>query len=270
MNRSILPIIFLLVIPIGIIISHNFETPIDTNPESEQSYVFYISNLAFILVFAYGVYPKFYSSEKFFGGKAAKTTINEYQWVKRILYFEIPVLIILTVISALAIARLLTLSFSYMPLDEIAYPVIAGIIWLFLVKKRGYQYHIAHAYIIKSLEEKNSIEKTRNVIKSIKYYSSYLHSKLGESIGDIDKVQSKFSKLDIDKRNDTILKISQAFDSEDEEKVKQVLIDVFEIEITPTKQTDKLKNMFSEKGLVVYLIIPVTGLIVSIVGMLKH
>ena len=88
MNRSILPIIFLLVIPIGIYISEFFQKYINI-----YGFGAYPTDLLFILVLAYGFSPIFYSSEKFFRGKNAKTRINEYLWVKRILYFEFPILI---------------------------------------------------------------------------------------------------------------------------------------------------------------------------------
>ena len=256
MNRSILPIIFLLVIPIGIYISEFFQKHINI-----YGFGAYPTDLLFILVLAYGFSPIFYSSEKFFRGKNAKTRINEYLWVKRILYFEFPILIVLVAKQILERKLPLTNSPEAIAI-ELSFAVLAGSIWLLLVKRRGYQYHIARAYITKSLEEKDGIEKTGSAIKSIKYYSRYLQGKLGESI-DIDEVQSKFSNFDVDKRNDTILKISQAFESENKEKVKEVLKDLFEIKIVPTHQTDKIKEMLSEKGIVVLIIIPVIQIIVS-------
>jgi hypothetical protein len=224
----------------------------------------YPTDLLLILVLAYGFSPIFYSSEKFFRGKNAKTRINEYQWVKRILYFEIPILIVLLGIQVYRHALPGANTVEALTL-EFAFAVIAGIIWLLLVKRIGYQYHIARAYIAKSLEEKDGIEKTRSVIKSIKYYNSYLQGRLGESITDIDEVQSKFSNFDVDKRNDTTRKISQAFESEDAIKVKQILTDVFEIKIAPTHKMQKIKNMFSERGIVVVIILPVTTIIVTLI-----
>jgi hypothetical protein len=262
MNRSILPILFLVLIPIGITISNLISDPVITY----FNIIFYGGDFAFILIFMYALYPILYSTEKFFREHIVKSRINEYRSVKHILYFEFPIMIILLILIYYPriVREYIGPNLAY-PIHEyigpnLAYPVLASVIWILIVRRKEYQYYFARTYLYESIKKKDSIEKTKFFISSIKYYSRYLQTKIGLEVN-IDNVRSKFSNKNIDDQNYIIQSLSQAFKTEDKGKPKEILKEIFDIEVTPINRMGKLKNIFSENGIIVIIIFPALQII---------
>lgn len=262
MKRDILPILFFILIPIGITISNFISEPLI----KYFNISFYGGDFAFILIFIYALYPILYSTDKFFSENTSKSRINEYQKIKHILYFEFPLMIILLVIIYYPriIHEYFDPNLAY-PVHEyfgpnLAYPVLGSIIWILIVRRKEYQYYFARTYLYESTKKKDSIEKTKNFIDSIRYYSRYLQKKIGLEVN-IDNVRSKFSNKSVNDQNIIIQSLSQAFKTEDKGKPKEILKEIFDIEVTPINRMSKLKNIFSENGIIVIIIFPALQII---------
>jgi hypothetical protein len=247
-----LPIIMLVVIPISIsslsvvlspltpfaIVSEDLGTP--------YSYVYIAS--ALILVYAFYPIKLSYIKKRGF-----RELAEEYEYIKRILYLEIPILIVTTYIivglavdpntvgdSLLSVGESLGLGnypvvseeystgflvesngffmhfFLYGLTINLAVSVTGGIIFMILVTRRKeLGYYLAKSLFQVMSRESEDSKKALYLIRAIKLYDKFLRRTLNLEINNAKKIYSKIlSDYKIDK-NESINTIYQSFESSD-------------------------------------------------------
>ena len=153
--------------------------------------------------------------------------IAEYEFVKRILYIEIPVLITLNVLVYLLYLLVpSTFFYNYLLIPDfllydallspaqnmLLFSVTAGLIWFFYQsRRREFKYYLAKTYIKKISENRGEAEQIRYLIHGLNSYNKYLLRNLKLQINDIKKIYSKILSDSNNDINDSIKKISDSF-----------------------------------------------------------
>lgn len=269
MNRSIFAVICLLILPIVITIASMTSSAVLTTGGTVEVTFTWYDLLLIPVILAYGLYPIAYSTEKLFRPTVIKKIINEYRWIKYIMYFEIPILFISVVI-------LIPLLYDpsspntdpFGSLISFSWSVLAGIIWILIIRKKGYQFYFAKAYVTKCLENNDSISRIKEINRGLDYYNNFLQVNISSKIDNINEIKTKFSSGSVEEQNNIIRLLSEAFESSDRVKPREVLRNSYNVQIAQVSQIDRIKRMFSEKGIVITLVLPIAGIAVSIYGSL--
>src|SRR6266487_4272756 len=140
MSAIKLPIVLLVVLPV---ILTGFQYLYQNQPtlwmyEGSREISFYQTDLIFILPFIYAFSPLMHSAKKYFEKKGPENAIFELKCVKKIVYVEISLLIIITAATLgynsseqYSVSGFLTI---FGP--NLQYPVLAGLIWMTIQSKR--------------------------------------------------------------------------------------------------------------------------------------
>lgn len=174
----------------------------------------------YILSFVYAVYPIRYTSKELFKETDSKNTIDEYRYVKNILYIIIPIFIALVIYEKVfSYDYYYDVLYRYYIVDvgaNLSYSVIAGIIWLVIhIERKDFRFYYAKASISIISCKINDIKRSNYLLMGLKSYDKYLQKNLKLQINDIPKTYSKIifdSNMD---ENEVIRSISAAFMSED-------------------------------------------------------
>jgi hypothetical protein len=134
------------------------------------------------------------------------------------MYFEIPILLISILLIIMQLTESETVTAG--ALTALAWPILAGIIWILIVRKKDYQHYFGKAYIIETLENSDSLSRIKDINYGLDYYNKYLQS-YGNKIANMNEIKSKFSNSSIEEQKNIIRPLAQAFDTDDKGNQKK-------------------------------------------------
>lgn len=209
-------------LPISYIISYSNPTTSNISNhntiERTTTFTIYSEVLFFVPFLAYSLYPLKYRDESYFEKWGYMHIITEYEFIKRILQVQIPLLIILTLFYFVmpSIGSVWLYEFYMLYLlpahTELLFSVTAGLIWFFYQSRRKeFRYYFAKACIRKIPESGGEAEKMKYLINGLESYNKYLSRTLRLQINDVKKIYSKImsdGNIDIE---ESIKEISDSF-----------------------------------------------------------
>ena len=181
-----------------------------------------------VMIIVYPPYPAPYSAEKYFMERGYEAAVSEFNFVTRILYVAVPLLIFFNIITFLQ-----PFLENFFPAKEFLSPltdsivfysargflflaVLAGILkTVFALARKRFRLYYAKGCLTLIKKSKDEVEKMGYLIMALNSYNSYLRRYIKLEIKDIKKIYSKLATLP-DKEKDThIEKIIQSFESGD-------------------------------------------------------
>ncbi|HEU4448144.1 MAG TPA: hypothetical protein VFR94_25970 [Nitrososphaeraceae archaeon] len=244
--------------------------------------------LVAIIILAYAFYPI-----KIRTGKFPKTTnledaLFEYFYVKKILYIEIPILIIIAIFTSIASMytidvfqpiysfgrtfAVLTLIASFLVfigglMITLLVSVTGGIIWMILQSLlKEPLFYLAKAHLMRASDEKDENKKVIYLIKSIEYYDKYLRRRLNLRINNLKEIYSKLILDPAFVRTDVMESLITAF-GEDDEKLKpaKYLSQISDIQETSKFLVEEsIKQKINDFAIFLATIIPIAIAIIRL------
>jgi hypothetical protein len=190
-----------------------------------EPFLFYLIDIPCIVIsLAYGLYPALYNHNKLFKKNRSHTT-EGYRFLVKILFVEIPLLVVFTLLYYLFyysdVEPFYTIDPTGLTLYAInlpyflVYSVLGGLIWIASNKiNKDFYFYLAKGSI-ESILEKNEIAKVQFMLEGLKFYNRYLRRVIKLQIHNIEQI---FSKLLSDSKIDkfgTMQSIYEAFEGDD-------------------------------------------------------
>jgi hypothetical protein len=254
--------VMLIVIPsINTVLSYKINQPVMF---SLFGYDILPIDMIYILVFAYGLYPIKYSSEKYFKKRGSEEALVEYHYIKKILYVIVPLLFITVLIDKVFYSVIIEILVRDFPDSNawdyvyslfygdyyliafgsnLAYSIIAGIIRISIhIGRKDFRFYFAKACFGVVYKSIDNIKKAKYFIMGIRSYDKYLQKNVGVEIKDVDKIYSRVltSNTAID-QNEVIQSITIAFDNNDKLRPANKLSKML--------NTDEIEDFLIEKSL---------------------
>lgn len=195
------------------------------NPEItalEYSVSFVQISIFLMIIFLYPPYPAPISIEKYFKVAGYERAVIEYEFVKKILYFAVPLFIILTVLpyidplirqfSSITLVQTYRESTFSVAQTVLLFVVLAGIIKMVIaVLRKKFRLYFAKGCFEIAAKKKEDTDKMSYFIKGLEAYNAYLRRNLNVQIGDIKKIISKVLGLSHEKKFTVVDAISDHF-----------------------------------------------------------
>jgi hypothetical protein len=169
----------------------------------------------------YGLYPLKCHANDYFRKKGDRNAINEYTFVKNILYIGIPMMVFLSSIYYIGLSNTVSPSsfllgnIVYFSQVSLQYSITAGALWMLshMIRKE-FRYYLAKAYINGILDSDDNTKKMHLLIKAVNSYNKYLMRFLKLQIDTL----RVYSTLVVDSKvpiSDHIISLSESFDDND-------------------------------------------------------
>jgi hypothetical protein len=194
----------------------------------------------------YAFYPLKHHPDEYFKRKGLSQAITEYGLVKKILYIEIPLLLLFTSISYVAsivesgYANIESYVAIHLAQVALEYSITAGTFWILLqMARKEFRYYLAKAYIKSIPDNCDDIQKLNWLTKALHSYNKYLLRNLKLQIDNL-KVYSRLVVESDAQVSDRIKVLSESFDNSDKLMPARRLSEIMEIDKKEeflTKQT---------------------------------
>jgi hypothetical protein len=243
-------------------VSHEFGVPL-------------LSAASLTICLLYGFYPLKYHGDDYFKKRGFVAGINGYRLVKKVLYFEIPLFVFLSVI-------LYTVSFftpnqrsglafwfvCYTSQTALEYSVTAGVLWIFCQTiRKEFRYYLAKAYVKSIPDNNDDTEKISWLSMALKVYNKYLLRIVKLQI-DTTKLYSALiieSKVHI---SDRLKLISESFNDNDKLTPARRLSEIMKVQkIEEFLIKPSIKDIVITWGTLAGVILP---LVISVLQLLFH
>lgn len=213
-----------------------------------------------IIASVFGLYPVRYNTIQYFKDREPLNAVTEYEFIKRIVYVEIPLLVVIAAITIpvayydpanplgdfnagnlqgidKVIATFRNPNWGiFAPINTFSYSVTGGIIWLAIqTRKKDFQFYLAKAYFSLIDKNKDQTNKVRCLIKGIKSYDNYIRRKLNLQINTEEVFLGVIGDATID-TNKAMKDILESF-KDDYDKLKPIKSIS---EIAKIKRTEKI------------------------------
>ena len=211
---------------------------------------FVFAGLAYLITaLVYGFYPVRYTADQYFKDREPQTAITEYEFMKKIVYLEIAIVVVIVAItipvvfiypdyppgqmfsnqtnggfnaSNLMNPQKIVTTFQapewgiLAPINTFSYSVTGGIIWLATqTRKEYFDFYLAKAYFQIIDKMKSSTNKVSCLIRGVKSYDKYLRRSFNLQI-DTEVVFSRIiGDISID-TNKAMEEISESLKNDDD------------------------------------------------------
>jgi hypothetical protein len=240
-----------------------------------------VSVTLLMISLVYSFYPLKYHADDYFKKKGLNQAIHEYEFVKKILYIEIPIFLVLTSIifagSYLGLVPIVPSANT--PLEQTAfsiakslqyalqYSVTAGALWmLFHMIRKEFRYYLARAFIKNMPDCADNVERVHWLDTTLNSYNKYLLRNLKLQI-DTSKIYSRLVIESNEKIHEFTWSVSESFDDSDK--------------LTPARRLSKTINLNSEElflkksfsaGIITWgtLLATILPVVISVIGLFFH
>lgn len=177
----------------------------------------------YVVVIIYGVYPIIFTAEKYIKQKNCQDIAIEFEFIKKILFIGIPILIILTTtdqlftylqINGYLISHYLLLyDFSFAILASSMAVVIGALLRVSTqIIKKEFRFYLAKGYcIVASKKQEDDLDKIKYLFSSLDSYNKYLLRKMKFGIKNINNIYSDIIYADTKKKDEIIRSICEYF-----------------------------------------------------------
>jgi hypothetical protein len=255
----IIPICVLIIFPVVAMSSEIYFL------EMETTYPFYLRYFEagiIIVLLMYALGPVTLSSKKYFRQRPENLVV-EYEFLKKIMYGGIPLLIIV---------MLIFLS-TFQPETNFIYALFPGLIlivggtllrFISNVVKKEYRYYYARGCFQILLKEQDSSERMSYFIRGINSYNKYLRRTIKLQIRNINAIYSKIIYDSLLNDRDFILSILAEFQGDDKIKPTKYIANFLNFKNTDDYLTkEPLWDKIKEWGAFLAAIIPVAVSVVQ-------
>ena len=181
-----------------------------------------------VMIIVYPPYPAPYSAEKYFMERGYEAAVSEFNFVRKILYVAVPLLIFFTIITFLQ-----PFLENFFPAKQFLSPVTDSIVFysargfLFLavlagilkmviaLSRKRFRLYYAKGCLSLVKKSKDEVERMGYLIMGLNSYNSYLRRYMKLEIKDIKKIYSKLATLPDKEKDTAIEKIIESFESGD-------------------------------------------------------
>jgi hypothetical protein len=175
-------------------------------------------------VMIYAPYRAAYSTEEFFKRRGYENVINEYNNIKYILFFIIPLFIVWTIFFLLTVNNIPNPASTYLielftPIQgftiqfQLTFVVIAGLLKItLLLLRKEFRVYFAKGCLTIALKKQDDVEKMKYLIWGLNSYNFYLRRHLKLEIQDPKRIYSKISNLSYSEKNKIIHSLLNAFE----------------------------------------------------------
>jgi len=181
-----------------------------------------------VMIIVYPPYPAPYSAEKYFMERGYEAAVSEFNFVRKILYVAVPLLIFFTIITFLQ-----PFFENFFPAKQFLSPVtdsivfysargflflavLAGILkMIFALSRKRFRLYYAKGCLSLVKKSKDEVERMGYLIMGLNSYNSYLRRYIKLEIKDIKKIYSKLATLSDKEKDAAIEKIIESFESGD-------------------------------------------------------
>jgi hypothetical protein len=186
------------------------------------------------ILFIYPPYPAPICIGNYFKKRGYENAVIEYEFVKKILYFAVPLFIILTIILPLVSPLIETYySIGLRPIySQPAFTlaqvyllliVLSGILKIIMaIARKRFRLYFARGCILIASHKKDEVEKTSYLLKALESYNSYLRRNLNLQISDLRLIKSKITGASILDKDRLIHNLSVSFTENDNITKKKV------------------------------------------------
>ncbi len=190
------------------------------------AFVTLVSALAcYIVVIVYGVYPLIFTAEKYIKRQGYQNVVTEFEFIKKILFIGIPIMIILTATDRfftylqmndyLISHYLLLYDFSFAVLASSIAVVVSALLRVATqVTKRQFRFYLARGYSIVAANKELDDDKVKYLFLSLDSYNKYLLRKINFGIKNINKIYSDIIYADAKKKDEIIKSVCESLDGD--------------------------------------------------------
>lgn len=251
----LIPLIILVILPSFGIASEIYY--LETR-ESYPSYLRYFEIIIVIIFLIYILLPAGLSTKTYFRIRGLETSIIEFEFLKKIIYVGLPLLIIVMVVFLQ----------SYQPEDpNFSYALFSGLILIvggtlsrviINVSKKAFRFYYAKGCLALMSKEADETNKMNYLIMALNSYNKYLKRNLSLQITNIDNIYSKIITYSIDDKTEMIYSICSSFLSNDKLKPIKYISTIFDPQNKEQfLSKESLGSKIKEWGVFLAAIIPV-------------
>jgi hypothetical protein len=221
-----------------------------------NAFIFLVCSLAcYLAVIIYGLYPLTFTKKKYV--KIYQDIAGEFEFVKKILFIGIPILIILTIVDQLFTYVQLSsyMTGHYLLLYDFSFAILASSMAIVIgallrvsthIIKREFRFYLAKGYCVAaSKNEEGDLDRMKYLLSSLDSYDKYLRRKIKFGIKNINKIYSDIMISSDTKKKDEIIKsICQYLGEEDRLKLATYLSTLYKL---PETEQFLIKESFVQK-----------------------
>ena len=247
-----------------------------------------------IMFIVYPLFPIIYSSEKYFQKRGYENTVIEYERVKKIIYYLLPVFVLALLYVVHHIVRLpvngdlegilLPQIFQQNSIYTIytdPYVVLRGTLMLvfasallkttFLMSKKDFRFYFARGCMRVVSKKEDELEKMRYLIKSLKSYNRYISKELRLKIDDF-RIYSKI--IATKEISESMKLVTEAFEGDKLDAINHLSGFLEDHDNQPVVATDsfgnRLQHLGTDIGGVISAIVGIIGAVIAIITLVKH
>jgi len=177
--------------------------------------------VCYILVIIYGAYPVLFTAEKYTRKHGYQNVVTEFEFIKKILFIGMPIMIVLT-----ATDRLFTylqmndyLISHYLLLYDFSFAILASSIAVVVsallrivtqVIKKQFRFYLARGYGIVAAKKEFDDDKIKYLFLSLDSYNKYLLRKINFGIKNINKIYSDIIYADTKSKDEIIKSVCES------------------------------------------------------------
>lgn len=200
----------------------------------------------YVLVIIYSVYPIIFAAERYIikEKKGYQDIANEFEFVRKVLFVSIPILIILTttdqLFTYLQISRYL-ISY-YLPFYDFSFAILTSSMAVVIGAllrvstqfiRKEFRFYLAKGYCIIALnKEDKDLDRIKYLISSLDSYNKYLLRKIKFGIKNINKIYSDIIIIinsDVKKRDEVIKSICEYLNTGDRLRLATYLSTLYKV-----------------------------------------
>ncbi|HET7285274.1 MAG TPA: hypothetical protein VFI70_11365 [Nitrososphaeraceae archaeon] len=215
---------------------HNFSS-------NHTAFITLVSALGcYVIIIIYGVYPITFTSEKY--KKRYHDIASEFEFIKKVLFVSIPILIILTTVDQLFTYFQISsyLISYYLPYYDLSFAILASSMAVVIgallrvstrIIKKEFRFYLAKGYCIVALkkeQKEDDLDRIKYLFFALDSYNKYLLRKIKFGIKNINKIYSDIIINSDSKKKDEIIKsIYEYLGGEDRLKLATYLSTLYRI-----------------------------------------
>ena len=205
------------------------------------------------------------STEKYFKKENVQDLVIEYEFLKKLMYVGVPLLIIILIVFLRSSQEKPNFSFALFP--GLTLIVSGGLLRILSnITKKDFRFYYARGCFQIYQKKTDEAEKMYYFMRALNSYNKYLKRNLKLQISNINNIYSKIISDSILEKHEFIKSMSNAFQSDNKLKPTKYILNFLNIQNTEQFLTkEPLWDKIKEWGVFLAAVIPV---VISIVQLL--
>jgi hypothetical protein len=249
---------------------------------NQTAFITLVSALGcYVIVIIYGVYPIVFTAEKY--KKSYHNIASEFEFIKKVLFVSMPILIILTTVDQLftyfQVSNYLTN--YYLPFYDFSFAILASSMAVVMgallrvstrIIKKEFRFYLAKGYCVVALKkeqkEEDDLDRIKYLFFALDSYNKYLLRKLKFGIKNINKIYSDIIINSDPKKKDEIIKsIYEYLGGEDRLKLATYLSTLYKI--PDTEQFFVQESLVQKLRIIGAFLVAAIPIVISIIQLVS-